>query len=96
VNDLTKGLNLIIIKTLTFQERINLGERLKKSNDRLTKLEEKKMKILEDREDDLEKLLKGVEEQRPEDLTDENKVPLETIGRKKFIVKEMPEQNNIT
>ncbi|XP_060868072.1 uncharacterized protein LOC132943211 [Metopolophium dirhodum] len=96
VNGHTKGMKLVIVKTLTLQERITLGERLKESNDKLTKLEEKKMKRLEDRENDLEKLFKGEEEQRPKDLTNETNVPQETISRKKFINKEMPEQNNIT
>jgi len=72
VNGHTKGLKLIIVKTLTLQERITLGERLKKSNDKLTKLEEKKVKRLEDRENDLEKLFKGEEYQRPKDLINEN------------------------
>ncbi|XP_003241900.1 uncharacterized protein LOC100573202 [Acyrthosiphon pisum] len=94
VNGLTKGLKLVIVKTLTLQERITLGERLKKSNDELSEMEEKKLKRLEDRENDLEKLFKGEEEQRPNYLTNENKVS--TISRKKFIVKEMPEPNNIT
>lgn len=96
MNGYTKGLKLVIVKTLTLQERITLREQLKKANDKLTKLEEIKMKRLEDRENDLEKLIKGEEEQRPKDLTNENKVPQKTIRRKKFIVKEMPEPNNIT
>ncbi|KAL4121107.1 hypothetical protein QTP88_013680 [Uroleucon formosanum] len=90
VNGHIKGLKLIIVKTLTLQERITLGKLLKKSNDKLIKLEERKMKRLEDREDELEKLLKQ-EEQRPKDLTNENEVPQETISHKKFML----EQNNI-
>lgn len=96
VNGHTKGLKLIIVKTLTLHERLNLREQLKQSNDKLTQLEEKKVKRLEDRENELEKLFKDKEEQRPKDLTNENKVPRETISRKKFIVKKRPEQNNIT
>jgi len=96
VNGHTKELKLVIVKTLTLQERITLGEQLKKSNDKLIKLEEIKVKRLEDRENELEKLIKGEEKQRPKDLINENKVPQETIRRKKFIVKEMPEPNNIT
>lgn len=90
VNGHIKGLKLIIVKTLTLQERITLGKLLKKSNDKLIKLEERKMKRLEDCEDELEKLLKQ-EEQRPKDLTNENEVPQETISHKKFML----EQNNI-
>lgn len=86
----TKGLKLIIVKTLTLQERIILGELLKKSNDKLIELEERKIKRLEDREDELEKLLKQGE-QRLKDLTNENEVPQETISHEKFRL----EQNNI-
>ncbi|XP_022180044.1 uncharacterized protein LOC111040429 [Myzus persicae] len=92
VNGHTKGLKLIIEKILTLQERLALLERLKKSNDKSTQMEKERMKILEDREDELERLVKGEEEQRLNNLINENKVPQEAISRKKFIVKEIPEQ----
>lgn len=92
MNGHTKGLKLIIEKILTLQERLALLERLKKSNDKSTQMEKERMKILEDREDELERLVKGEEEQRLNNLINENKVPQEAISRKKFIVKEIPEQ----
>lgn len=91
VNGRTRGLKLNIIKTLTFQERLILLEQLKTSNDMLSQLEMEKVKRLEDRENELDKLFKGEVEQR---LENENKVPHETISYKKF--EEMPYQNKIT
>jgi len=96
VNDHTQRLKLIIVKKLTLDERLALGERLKTSNDILTQLEEKKVKRLEHREDELEKLLKREEEERLKNSTNKNKVPQKTLRHKKFFAKEIPEQNTIT
>ncbi|KAF0753804.1 Uncharacterized protein FWK35_00035800 [Aphis craccivora] len=91
VNGRTLGLKLNIIKPLTFQERLILLEQLKTSNDMLSQLEREKVKRLEDREKELDKLFKEEIEQR---LENENKLPQETIVLKKF--EEMPDQNKIT
>jgi len=96
VNGHTKGLKLIVVKTLTIQERLALGEQLKKSNDKLTQMEEEKMKRLEDRENELEEMLKREKEERLENLTNENQDPQETMSHKIIIVKEIPKQTQIT
>jgi len=80
-------MKLVIVKELTLNDKLALGERLKASNDILTQLEKEKVKRLEDRENELEKLLKNEEEERLKNLRNENKIPQETLRHKKFIVK---------
>ncbi|CAH1721272.1 unnamed protein product [Aphis gossypii] len=91
VNGRTRGLKLNIIKTLTFQEKLILLEQLKASNDMLSQQEMERVKRLEDREKELDKLFKGGVKQR---LEKENEVPQETVSHKKF--EEMSDQNKIT
>uniref|UniRef100_A0A2S2PJX2 Uncharacterized protein n=1 Tax=Schizaphis graminum TaxID=13262 RepID=A0A2S2PJX2_SCHGA len=93
VNDYTQKLKLNIIKTLTLPERLVLAEQLKKSNDILSQREAENVKRLEDRENELDKLFKGEEEQQLKNLTNDV-VPQEAINRGKF--EKMTGRNKIT
>ncbi|XP_026820035.1 uncharacterized protein LOC113558719 [Rhopalosiphum maidis] len=93
VNGYTQKLKLNIIKSLTLPERLILVDQLKKSNDILSQREAENVKRLEDRENELDKLFKGEEQQQLKNLTNDE-VPQEAISHGKF--EEMPGRNKIT